>query len=365
MLISEPTNLVVPVYKRSTISLSRCYKTVDQTVVKGSLESEIGFSKSQGNYRRTFKLLTIFRMLLCTEAERCKNDQSSCFWPGNHHYATAFKNLTKPSDKWKVCPIKLKFVSDNLSEIRSTRDNFLDTSDIDSVSHTNPLRRRSKAVASRRESTDSDSGENTVASNILPEAPDIQFEMPESNPDESPRGSVFMDVNIPLLMVDEVEAIADGQQTRLQIKKPKSLERQMLYKIEELIQGCPKLPITTLEELQACNTYILHDENHLQFLMNLVSTVGGVSIKATERVLSKILKNKVAAGFNWCGIVKTNVKPKTPLKDFEGILNLLFGSVRKIISTASDKDVETWGKYWLRHAKGRCTSKTSKPELRS
>ncbi|CAG7639785.1 unnamed protein product, partial [Allacma fusca] len=55
------------------------------------------------------------------------------------------------------------------------------------------------------------------------------------------------------------------------------------------------------------------------------------------------------------------VKPKTPLKDFEGILNLLFGSVRKIISTASDKDVETWGKYWLRHAKGRCTSKSSNP----
>ncbi|CAG7721347.1 unnamed protein product, partial [Allacma fusca] len=27
-------------------------------------------------------------------------------------------------------------------------------------------------------------------------------------------------------MVDEVEAIADGQQTGLQIKKPKSLERQ-------------------------------------------------------------------------------------------------------------------------------------------
>ncbi|CAG7818434.1 unnamed protein product [Allacma fusca] len=285
-------------------------------------------------------------------------DQSSCFWPGNHHYATAFKNLTKPSNKWKICPIKL-----NLYQMTKSFKSCLDRS-TNSTSHKNPLQRRSKVVVSRRESSDSDSGQNIVVSNGLPEAPDVPFDIPECNTDESPRGSVFLDVNIPLLMVDEVEPITDGnnEQTGFQIKKPKSLERQILYKIEELNRkvdevsrdikclkmagvasiptpkGCPKLP------------------------MNFVSTVGGVSIKeATERVLSKILTNEVAAGFNWCGIVKTTVKPKKPLKDFDGILILLFGSVRKIISTAYDKDVETCAKYWLRHEKGRCIRKSSNP----
>ncbi|CAG7816265.1 unnamed protein product [Allacma fusca] len=277
-----------------------------------------------------------------------------------------------------IDPMHLVYI-DDLAEIRSTRDNFLDTSDIDASFQKNPSRRRSTTAASRQESSDSDSGHNTVPSNVLPEAPEVPFNIPENIPDESTRGRPFLDVNIPLLMVDGVEPITDRSNEQTGMCMQMNKIEELVRKVDEVSrdskclnmagmtsvptpEGCPKLPVTTFEELQACNSYVLHDENHLQFFMNFVSTVGGVSIKeATERVLSKILTNEVAAGFNWCGTIKTNVKPKNPLKDFEGLLNLLFGSVRKIISTASDKDIETFAKYWLRHAKGRCSGKSPKP----
>ncbi|CAG7700573.1 unnamed protein product, partial [Allacma fusca] len=45
-------------------------------------------------------------------------EQTQCDWPGNTRYFSAFENTAKPGPKWKKYFVIVKFVSNDLQEVR-------------------------------------------------------------------------------------------------------------------------------------------------------------------------------------------------------------------------------------------------------
>ncbi|CAG7665367.1 unnamed protein product [Allacma fusca] len=253
------------------------------------------------------------------------SEQTSCCWPGNSAYASTFKKGTTPGPKWKEClPINIKFAHGDLKMVQAKRDHYLIYSDLDSSSQETSTRRTTSRVKDRNisESSKSDSDQGGRPSS-LPIAPLI-YENLSLNFDSGP----ILDVNIPnLLATSELTSSAKQSFGRSldEVKTPRTIERHILHKFYS---------------------------EHLNYWVKAISLVGGVSVKeATERVLRKMLTNKLASEHNWCGTIKKNCKVKIGLVNYGGILKLLFGGVRGIKGEATDKDVDDCAKYWLKDAK--------------
>ncbi|CAG7697377.1 unnamed protein product [Allacma fusca] len=311
------------------------------------------------------------------------SEQTSCFWLGNSAYASTFKKGSTPGPKCKEClPINIKFAHGDLKMVQAKRDHYLMHSDLDSSSQETSTRRTTPRVNDRNvsESSESDSDQGGRPSN-LPISPLIDTHV-SLNFDSGP----ILDVNIPnLLAASELTSSVNQSFGRSlgEVKTPRTMERHILYKLEELLRkvdevsrdvktlklssatvheppdGSPHFPLSTKFDLDSCNRYLLADSEHLNYWVQSISPVGGVSVKeATERVLRKLLTNKSATEHNWCGTIKKNCKVKIGLVNYGGIVKLLFGGVRGIKAEATDKDIEDCAKYWLKHAKGRMSSKS-------
>ncbi|CAG7819715.1 unnamed protein product, partial [Allacma fusca] len=97
-------------------------------------------------------------------------DQTSCYWPGNARYFGAFKNSTPPGAKWKSCPVNVKFVSDNLDQVRKSRDKFIHDSELDStMDEANiKLRKKKPIPAAKSRESNSSSPDSSPTNQIRP-----------------------------------------------------------------------------------------------------------------------------------------------------------------------------------------------------
>ncbi|CAG7730141.1 unnamed protein product, partial [Allacma fusca] len=56
----------------------------------------------------------------------------TCYWPGNKNYIQEFKRGGEKLKNWKECDVEVKFVSDNLADVREYRHKHIQSTTTDS-----------------------------------------------------------------------------------------------------------------------------------------------------------------------------------------------------------------------------------------
>ncbi|XP_064462703.1 uncharacterized protein LOC135373419 [Ornithodoros turicata] len=113
-------------------------------------------------------------------------------------------------------------------------------------------------------------------------------------------------------------------------------------------------PFTLVETLEAFNTSL--DEIKERRLVKELAQLGGNDVRvATRRMLGYLMKDETAAEYSWLG--KKGKRKFAFLKFPQVIVKAI--RMNKNMSMATQDEVESTIKTWLRHAKERCGNKSA------
>ncbi|KAG8228128.1 hypothetical protein J437_LFUL000130 [Ladona fulva] len=139
------------------------------------------------------------------------------------------------------------------------------------------------------------------------------------------------------VLLDLAERV-NGLEGKGENVQPSSAEQQW-----ELLN---EFPLDSVEGLERIETRLEADQSFQKCLISALMTLGGVDVKSsTLNLLKKLMTNNLASKYSWLGLKKKRVFFSLRLNT---VIKLC---VRNRHSTATDEDVSTITKNWLRLAK--------------
>ncbi|CAG7733857.1 unnamed protein product [Allacma fusca] len=280
------------------------------------------------------------------------SEQATCSWPGKYSYASAFNKAKIPGPNWRSCPVKVKFISDQLGLVQEQRDKFLDKSKVDTSMDEQRVRKKQSLaqleISSGSESDSPVRHQTGMQRIVLPDLPIIL--MTSASTVGATASEIALEIEKEILrkvkmLINKVDGLT------IEVRGLKVASNNVA---EEEFVNVSSLPVKTVEAVNNYDVY-LQTEGATKKVAAIIAKVGGTSIKdATERVLARIFSNSLAVEYNWRGTLYKDKPSKLPLKEKENILNLIRTSARIITcGRGTDHEIEVAIKNWLKNAKAR------------